>query len=348
MIYFIVYFFLICATFLGTYGAQIQKLLYYFFLIFLFLMAGFRYEVGCDWKVYQVIFNFDDAVYAFRDGGSLEIGYYLSMIGLKKLGIGFQGLNLITSGLFFAGLHAIAKREKYPLLVLCIAFPILIINLPMSGIRQAAAFGLISIALLAFLDRKFFKYILFTILAISFHASAILFLLLIPMYFVRFNLKNILIAGALLAPLAGYLFFSSFGLIAQERYIQGDLSSFGAYFRVAIIFLIALYFLFVVRKDWKRLFPKDYEFMLMGSVGIILCTMIILPISTVIADRLGLYLWFFVLIILARLILIPAMLREISVIGSIAGLVFAFIFWSQNSPYFYACYVPYNYNYIIW
>lgn len=347
MIYFTSYFLLLFATYIGTYGPQIQRCLYYFFIIFLFLMSGFRDEVGCDWKVYKVIFDYDSAVYAFRDGGSLEIGYYLTMIGIKKLNLGFQALNIITSGLFFLGLHAIARREKYPLLILALAFPILIINLPMSGIRQAAAFGILSFAFISFIDRKFFRFIFFTVLATSFHSSGILFLLLTPMYFFSFNLKNILISIILVSPFLIAFFLSSFGLIAQERYIQGATSSFGAYFRVSIIFLVAVYFLFNMRKKWKKLYPKDYEFVLMGSIGIVLTALIILPISTVIADRLGFYLWFFVLIILGRAITIPSRLRELSVIGSILGLFFAFTFWTQNSPYFYKCYVPYNFQFSI-
>jgi len=347
MIYFTSYLLLIFATYIGRYGPQIQKFLYYSFLVFLFLMSGFRDEVGCDWKVYKVIFDYDSAVYAFRDGGTLEIGYYLTMIWLKKLGLGFQALNVITSGLFFLGLHAIAKREKYPLLILALAFPFLIINLPMSGIRQGAAFGFISFALISFVDRKFFRYLFFTILATSFHSSGILFLVLAPMYFFKLNLKNSIIVILLASPILIAFYLSSIGMVAQERYIQGATSSFGAYFRVSIIFLIALYFIFFIRKKWKALYPKDYEFILMGSIGIVLTTLIILPISTVIADRLGFYLWFFVLIILGRAIIIPSRLRELSVIGSIFGLFFAFVFWTQNSPYFYNCYVPYNFHFSI-
>ena len=101
MVYFASYFLLLFATYIGRYGPEVQKILYYFFLLFLFCLSAFRYEVGCDWKVYNVIFDYDSAVYAFRDGGSLEVGYYLTMIWLKKLGLGFQALNVITSSLFF-------------------------------------------------------------------------------------------------------------------------------------------------------------------------------------------------------------------------------------------------------
>ena len=342
MIYFTSFLLLFFAAYIGRFGPEIQKFLYFFFLIALFLFSGFRYEVGCDWKVYNVIFNMDNAVYAFRDGGSLEIGYYLTMIWLKKFGIGFQALNIITSGIFFLGLHAIAKREKHPLLILAFAFPFLIINLPMSAIRQGAAFGFLAIAFLAFFDKKFFKYIFFTLFATSFHSSSILFLAFAPIYFFRVNIKNLILASIIFIPFLFLVYFSSFGLIAQERYVQGDLSSFGAYFRIIVLFFIASYFLFFLREKWKRLYPKDYEFILLGSLGIIFITLFILPISTVIADRLGYYFWFFGLIILARIIALPGTLREVIAVGSALGLFFVFIFWTQNSPIFYECYMPYN------
>ena len=347
MIYFTTFSFLLFAAYIGRFGPEIQKFLYYFFLIALFLFSGFRYEVGCDWKVYNVIFNLDSAVYAFRDGGSLEIGYYLTMVWLKQLGIGFQALNVITSGIFFLGLHAIAKREKYPLLILAFAFPFLIINLPMSGIRQGAAFGFLSIAFIAFIDKKFLKYIFFTILATSFHSSGILFLALAPIYFFKINLKNLILASIFFIPFLALVYFSSFGLIAQDRYVQGDLSSFGAYFRITVLFLIASYFILFLREKWKLLYPKDYEFILLGSLGIIFIAIFILPISTVIADRLGYYFWFFGLIILARIITVPGKLREVIAVGSALGLFFVFIFWTQNSPIFNSCYMPYNIKFLV-
>lgn len=74
----------------------------------------------------------------------------------------------------------LARRQPDPLGFLVLLFPILIINMPMSGIKQGAAIGLICIAFAAFIDKKLFWFTAWTLLASTIHNSAIVFLLLIP------------------------------------------------------------------------------------------------------------------------------------------------------------------------
>ena len=60
----------------------------------------------------------------------------------------------LSSAIFFLGVHVLARRQPDPLGFLVLLFPILIINMPMSGIRQGAAIGLLCIAFVAFIDRR--------------------------------------------------------------------------------------------------------------------------------------------------------------------------------------------------
>ena len=45
---------------------------------------------------------------------------------MNLLGLGYVWLNVLTSEIFFAGLHAIARRPPAPL---ALAFPLLILNM---------------------------------------------------------------------------------------------------------------------------------------------------------------------------------------------------------------------------
>ena len=76
---------------------------------------------------------------------------------------------------FFWGIHVFAKRQPDPLSFLILTFPILIINMPMSGIRQGAVIGLICIALVHFSDCRPLKFIMWVLIASGFHLSAIVF-----------------------------------------------------------------------------------------------------------------------------------------------------------------------------
>ena len=345
MTYYLIFFLLLGASFLRKFGPEIERFLYLFLLFSLFIFCAFRYEIGCDWLTYKEIYNYDNAVYFFRQGGTLEFGYNLSMIGLKALGLGFQAFNILIALIFFTGLNAIAQRNINPIFFLALAFPIVIVNLPMSGLRQAAAFGFLCFASLSFIDKKMFRYILFVTLATSFHSSAIIFLLLSP--FLRFELtqKNILLASIFLAPIAGVILTSSYGNIAISRYVDSDLASSGSYFRVGILFLVGSYFLLFLKANWKELFPRDYKFILLSSIAMIGCFFILL-LSTVIADRLGFYLWIPALIILARMQTIPNRYRQLSVASSFIGLLLIFTFWANYSYFFDRCYNPYQMKFL--
>ncbi len=346
MVYYLLFSSLIFASYLRKFGPEIERFLYTFFISTLFIFCAYRYEVGCDWLTYQEIFLYDNAVYFFRAGGTLEWGYNLLMIALKNLGFGFLAFNVCISLIFFAGLNALAQRNINPLFFLALAFPIIIIQLPMSGLRQAAAFGFLCFSFLGFIDRKTFKFLIYIVLAASFHSSAIIFLLMTPFIWLRFSMKNIFFMGILALPVLVLIYNSSYGALAISRYVDGDLSAFGAYFRVAILFLIGLYFIIFMRADWEVNFPRDYQFVLIGAIGMISLFLFILPVSTVIADRVGFYLWIPALVILARIQNIEGRYRQLLVISCFAAFFFMFLFWSTNSYFFDRCYDPYQIKFL--
>src|SRR6266852_2356121 len=157
-----------------------RKVIYAIALIFLFLFVGFRYEVGCDWKGYE--FLFDAARYWTMDDSlqGSEPAFSIIVYLLNYSDLDYPYINVISAAIFFIGLCVLARRQPDPLSVLILAFPVLIINLSMSGIRQAMALGVLCVAYNAFVDRKLIRYVVLVMFAASFHSSAMAFLVLAP------------------------------------------------------------------------------------------------------------------------------------------------------------------------
>jgi len=322
----------------GT-GRQNRMICYWALLVAFFLFVGFRDQVGCDWWSY--LRNWNQQIP--RDFASIlelsEPGYWLLIETLQLLGLPYIYLNVVTTAMFFIGLHALAIRQPNPLAFLVLALPILIINMPMSAVRQGAAIGFVALAFVAFIDRSLIRYVLWVIVGSLFHSSALLFLLLSPFVFGAFTKKNLIISAMLAAPGVAVLAQSDSAELASDRYINTGIDAAGAAYRLGLLAITgAAYFLFI-EKRWRRLFPVDYKLM---SVGALLMVAFagMFAISTVIGDRFGYYLIPIQLMLFARLpYLYPR--GQISIFPYVI-LTLVFIVWTQNSVQFENCYIPYG------
>lgn len=321
---------------------RLRQQLYFPILCGLFLFSAFRYRVGCDWSGYY--FQYDIAA-NFNWSTLTEIQepvWWAVLAWINAVGLPYPVVNIVSSAIFFLGVHILAKRQPDPLGFLILLFPILIINMPMSGIRQGAAIGLLAIAFVSFIDRRPVWFILWVLLATGFHASALIFMLLLPLTFGSYTKKRLLFAILLALPGAFLLASSTAGDLAESRYVGTGMDAAGAVFRVGTLGVSALYFFLFLRRKWVSTWPLDYGLASIGAIGMGLMTLII-PISTVIGDRLGYYLIPLQAIIFAR---IPFLRLQRNAAFHAAlpyiGLLFVFFVWSQLSSLFAQCYVPYQ------
>lgn len=319
-----------------------RKQIYAVVLFSLFLFSAFRYKVGCDWAGYY----FQYAVAADFDWSTLtriqEPIWWAILAWINQSGLPYPTANVISSAVFFSGIHVLARRQPDPLGFLVLLFPILIINMPMSGIRQGAAIGLICIAFTAFIDRRPVKYAIWVVLAAGFHASALIFMLLLPVATGRYTRGRLMLAALLALPGAYFLASSDAAEVASSRYIDSGIDAAGATFRVGILGLSALYFFLFVRKKWLATCPEDYSLASIGAIGMALAFLLV-PVSTVIGDRFGYYLIPMQAMIFARLPFLP--FRRNAALHSALpylGLLFVFTVWSQLSGHFQSCYIPYQ------
>lgn len=319
-----------------------RKQIYPLVLFGLFLFSAFRYQVGCDWSGYYFQYagagTFDWSTFT----SIREPVWWAILSWIKANGWPYPVANVISSAIFFVGIHILARRQPDPMGFLVLLFPILIINMPMSGIRQGAAIGLICIAFTAFIDRRPLKYAIWVVLAAGFHASALIFMLLLPVAIGRFSRGRLMLAAILALPGAYFLASSEAAEVATSRYINTGIDAAGAAFRAGFLGLSAFYFSAFVRRKWLVAFQGDYSLASIGAIGMALALMLI-PISTVIGDRFGYYLIPIQTMIFARLPFLPFH-KNATVHSAMPYLALLLLFtvWAQFSTHFQQCYIPYQ------
>lgn len=332
--------FLLRYALVGAHGLRRQ--VYSVVLFALFLFSAFRYQVGCDWPGYY----FQYLLAADKDWSVIATGrepIWWTILGwIRDTGLPYPVVNIVSSGVFFIGVHVLARRQPDPLGFLVLLFPILIVNMPMSAMRQGAAIGLLCIAFTAFIDRRPIRYALWVVLAAGFHVSVLVFLLLLPLTTGRYTRTRLLMAAILAVPGAILLASGESANLATSRYVGAGREAFGAVFRLGILGLSAAYFFLFVRKKWMRSFPQDYSLASIGAIGMALA-FLLLPVSSVIGDRFGYYLIPVQTMIFARLPFLPfRSSRPFHSALPYLGLLLVFFTWTQASWHFQQCFIPYD------
>jgi hypothetical protein len=327
---------------LGTTRNAERRLLYFFLLLLLFVFSAFRYQVGCDWTGYHhqylVVNNVNwSSITEIRDP------IWWAILGwIRYMEWPYVTVNIFSSAVFFLGVHVLARRQPDPLGFLALLFPILIINMPMSGIRQGVAIGLLCIAFAAFIDRRTSRVAFWVAVAAGFHASALVFMLLLPLTLGRFTTRRLLLSAALMVPGAFLLTTGELADLAMDRYVDSDVEALGAAFRVGFLSLSSLYFFMFLRRNWQQTSPQDYGLATIGAIMMMLA-FILIPLSTVIGDRFGYYLIPIQAMIFARIpyLQIRTNAKLLAALPYI-GLLFLFSVWALESQHFQECYIPYQ------
>ena len=321
--------------------SELGKQVYFIVLMGLFLFSAFRYQVGCDWYgyYYQYLSALEldwSSIMAKR-----ELIWWVILGWIQDKGLPYPIANVTSSAVFFLGMHVLARRQPDPLGFLVLLFPILIINMPMSGIRQGAAIGLLCIAFTAFIDKRLGWCAFWVIVASGFHSSALVFMLLLPLVTGRYTRNRLVLAAVIALPGVYFLASGETAEIAKSRYIAGKDAA-GAIFRLGILGLSALYFFKFAVNKLKRSFPQDYPLANIGSIGMLLA-LLLLPVSTVIGDRFGYYLIPIQTMMFARLPYLPFHINKaLHSVLPYLGLWIVFIVWWQLGTHFQRCYLPYQ------
>ncbi|MBQ5378940.1 MAG: EpsG family protein, partial [Paludibacteraceae bacterium] len=155
--------------------------------IMLICIAGLRYETGGDWDTYTMLFNhfptFSQLIgrpAVFADV-PVEEGFVLLSAFIKSLGGTVQHLFFVVTFINITLIACAARKyTQYPVVALLCYYGILYFNLEMIYIRQAMAVALCFFALQYIEPRRIVPYLVFILLACTFHRVAAL---MIPLYF---------------------------------------------------------------------------------------------------------------------------------------------------------------------
>ncbi|AQA16908.1 hypothetical protein BST95_00400 [Halioglobus japonicus] len=326
-------------------GSRRQNVLLLFALFFLFVaFVGFRFETGCDYTGYFLRWsNFD--VNADFWSGLNEPGFFLLTKTVKSLGLDYVWLNVICAAIFFYFAVSFSYRHPRPLLLLAIMFPLLVIQLSMSGVRQALAVALLMGAFGAFFDGSRIKVAAYVLLASTFHQSAVIFLPLALMVGRTVSYWRMILAMLLLMPVALYLLSDRLD-VYQARYFEetyGEMESAGALLRLGLIIIISLLF-FNYRKRMRKYFPKEYS--LMEIVA--LASLFLVPIAfvnTVVVHRLIYYvapMQLFTFAALPYAMSVHFGGRRFSELIPAGVFLLYVVVWFSLSSHARTCYVPYD------
>ena len=343
MTYYLVYASLLLCGLLSSGRPSNRVALYHLCLVGLFFFVGFRYKVGCDLDGYLNIFNTTRRHTLEMSLQTGEPAFDAVNVFLHYYELEYPYINVIASAGFFLGLNALARRQPDRLGVLILAFPVLILNLAMSGIRQGIAVGIMCFAYNAFVDRRPVRYVLLVVFAAQFHHSALTFLALAPFAWGAVSRAKTVSAGLLAMP--GVYFLVSGGTF--DRYFleyagQSAAVAAGAPFRSAFLALPGAIFLLFLARKWREQSIRDYLLVRLSSYLMVAMFPISL-FSSVIGDRFGYYLYPIQLIILTRLpLLVKGRYSTTVAIAPYAAEALILVTWAELSALYSRCYEPYR------
>lgn len=198
-------------------------------------------------------------------------------------------LTILIYTLFYFSFRRYATN--YPLAM--VLFMGLMFFFTFTYLRQMIAVGLGSLAIKYVIDRKFWKFFFFILLAFSFHNSAII---LFPLYFIpirKYKLSTIIMVLSVCLFLGATgisnSLFGAFGALtgAEERTV-GYEDQTG--FRVAYV-LEAIFFLFFLLKGYSQI-PNEKQQLVLYNMALIFCAILLFFIKSENGGRLS---WFYMI-----------------------------------------------------
>lgn len=236
---------------------DVRKLFFVIATIVTGLMIGLRFEVGGDWGNYQRIYQNIAFMSLHQAIGSGDIGYTVINWLAAQGTLGIVFVNSVCALLFMGGFARLAWRQPNPALAVLVAVPYLIIVVAMGYTRQAAAIGVICLAIADGSERRLLRLTILIVIAALFHKTAILVLpiALVPVFrrsaiFGVFGvLMFVVLFVLLLRDTAGQMMTS---------YVQGDYDSQGAAVRIFMNVVAASIFLFLRKNIVMPNFQKSF------------------------------------------------------------------------------------------
>lgn len=210
-------------------------------VILLAFITGFGGLTAADHsqyaEAYKVYNSFDNFELSFSSllgrVAAYESGFMLLMILCNAIGLGEAGFFFVVALFVNGALIYYIYKHKLPVVALWAVFVSGFIGLQTNLIRQSLALAIILLFLDNLSEGKILKYLLGVLLASMFHTSAFLFLILLPICFIKTE-NGIKVLNTILIGLVFISIFIWFGIIevnilsyidiieAYEKYMSAD------------------------------------------------------------------------------------------------------------------------------
>ena len=306
-----------------------------FFLGFFILLALRDITVGKDLPEYEVIFNRCIAT-SFENLSKMrwELGYTFYNKLVSIVSTNYRVFLILTALFVLVPIYKLYSQEKKYSFIAIVLF----INMPcflmiFSGLRQAIAISIGILVYMAIENKKYILSALLLLLAMSFHVSAFILILLYPATVFKIKAKHLLYIVPIM--LGIYLLripiFSLLIGFLPSKYIEfyGKLQQTGA-FGMMILFLAFFVFAFVIL-DETLMSKKDY--FLRNVLLIATIFQFFVPIHGLI-QRASYYFLIFVPISIVSVLQAPKRyLKNISNLGAVVIGVFFILYFFYNAAF---------------
>ena len=248
MVVYIALLFLLCILYALNQKRNNKKYLMFMFITLFLIYALRNIQVGRDISGYQEVYmlskqkNLTDFNYVY-----FEPGYTLFMGLCSHVGISFQWFLVLTSFIILFPVYLFIKNYSEDYIFSVVVYVCYIFfEFNLSALRQAIATSIVLCGLHILFSRKKFpvlQYLFFVLLATTFHQSAALSLIFVPLFFFKnykFGLICILLFGCIMIA-----FRSSILSILSDWTSHSVDTKSSLYFGGDIIFLMGMAILFV-------------------------------------------------------------------------------------------------------
>ncbi len=303
---------------------KLKILLFVLALLIPIVISGIRYNVGTDFLTYYYSI---DNINSMSINQLLQSDYEIGFGIIAKIAMCFNEEQVVfvifaILTVIFAFLGILNKKEKISISLGMLVYLFMFFTSSFNGMRQCLAVVIMFFALKYIINKRFVKFLLFTLFAMCFHKTAIV---LLPFYFIL-NIKNdnsliklvSLVAVTVLAlNIDAFLNIMS-NIELFEKYTVYTTGSIGGIGHIVLNILI----LFVLSIYIKRLihYDKDNEkFFFLYLIGVILS---MLSLKVVALARISSY---FTIVLIYLLPAIPKVIKEKKEKECITILMFMFI-----------------------
>ncbi len=311
--------------------------------LFLLWFMGMRYQVGCDFAGYFNRFlqtPTDFTVRAFAQSFD-EPAFWLLTYYVKSNDLSYMWLNFFASLIMVVCFYIFCREHQNRAMILALLFPVIIVQLGMSGIRQGIATAFLMVSSVAWMRGSRIWTAVWILVGAQFHVSASVF---VPLAFIagkRLSPQRLAIALTLGAPVVVYLLSDRVSTYS-DRYIDTDVTSGGALIRYTLIMIPAVFFIHY-RRQLEALVPNAYELLKLFT----LLSFAMIPValfSSIMLHRINFYIMPFSILTFSYLSLIAFRRTSRLLVRAIPALTYGTYstLWFLTSGHAASCYVPYQ------